>query len=156
METIQQDILADFQPQLIQASAGKRLANYFIDLIVFYVLVFIVSMFIATLSPSSLDDSGNLVSENPLLERLFWLFMYGVYMAAIEGIFKGRSIGKFITGTKAVNMDGTTITVYKAIARGFSRIVPFEPFSALGRNPYPWHDKWNDSLVIDIRNSSLN
>ena len=34
METTQQDILADFQPELIQASPGKRLANYFIDLII--------------------------------------------------------------------------------------------------------------------------
>jgi len=44
----------------------------------------------------------------------------------------------------------------KAIAIGFTRIVPFEPFSALGRPSCPWHDKWNDSYVIDIRNSSFN
>jgi len=156
METVQQDILIDFQPELIQASSGKRLANYFIDLIVFYVLIFIVSLFVAVLSTSGLDDSGQLVSDNPLLERLFWLFMYGAYMAVVEAIFKGRSIGKFITGTKAVNTDGTSISFSKAIARGFSRIVPFEPFSALGRPPYPWHDKWNDSYVIDISNSALN
>jgi len=156
METVQQDILIDFQPELIQASSGKRLANYFIDLIVFYVLIFIVSLFVAVLSTSGLDDSGQLVSDNPLLERLFWLFMYGAYMAVVEAIFKGRSIGKFITGTKAVNTDGTSISFSKAIARGFSRIVPFEPFSALRRPAYPWHDKWNDSYVIDIRNSALN
>jgi uncharacterized RDD family membrane protein YckC len=81
--------------------------------------------------------------------------MYGAYMAIIEGIFKGRSIGKFITGTKAVNEDGSNISFTTAIARGFSRIVPFEPFSALGSPSYPWHDKWNKTYVIDIRNSSL-
>jgi len=114
METVQQDILIDFRPELIQASSGRRLANYFIDLIFFYVLVFIVSLFIAAVSSSSRDDSGQLVSDNQLLERLFCLFMYGAYMAIVEGIFKGRSVGKFITGTKAVNIDGSSIFIFKS------------------------------------------
>ena len=154
MDTVQQDILADIEPQLVQAGSGKRLANYFIDLIVFYILLFIVGMVLAVASPSSLDDGG-VVSDNPLLERLFWLFMYGVYMTFMEAIFKGRSIGKFITGTRAVNEDGSIISFSTALARGFSRIVPFEPFSALGNPAYPWHDKWNRTYVIDIKNSSL-
>lgn len=156
METVQQDILLDIQPQLVQASSGKRLANYFIDLIIFYVIVFIVGMIIAVTSPSSLEDGDGLISDNSLLERLFWLFMYGVYMAIVEGIFKGRSVGKFVTGTKAVNEDGSAISFSTAMARGFSRIVPFEPFSALGNPSFPWHDRWNKTYVIDIKNSELN
>jgi uncharacterized RDD family membrane protein YckC len=154
METVQQDILIDIEPQLVRASTGKRLANYLIDFVVFLIVVFILAIIIAMVSPPSSDESG-LISDNSLLERLFWMFMYGAYMAIIEGIFKGRSIGKFITGTKAVNEDGSNISFTTAIARGFSRIVPFEPFSALGSPSYPWHDKWNKTYVIDIRNSSL-
>lgn len=154
METVQEDILIDIQPQLAQASSGKRLANYFIDLIVFYILMFIAGMIMALLSPSSVEDVGAM-SENVLLYRLFGLFLYGVYMALVEAIFKGRSIGKLITGTKAVNFDGSNISFATALSRGFSRIVPFEPFSALGNPAFPWHDKWTNTFVIDIKDSSL-
>jgi uncharacterized RDD family membrane protein YckC len=154
METVQQDILVDVRPELVPAGAGRRLANYFIDLIVFYLLAVVAGTVIALVSPESIDNVSAL-SENPFLDRLISLFFYGLYMALMEGIFKGRSIGKFITGTKAVNSDGSTISFSKALARGFSRIVPFEPLSALGRPPHPWHDRWTDTYVIDVRDSGF-
>jgi uncharacterized RDD family membrane protein YckC len=83
------------------------------------------------------------------------MLMYSVYMALVETIFRGRSIGKFITGTKAVNEDGSSISFTTALARGFARIVPFEAFSALGNPSYPWHDKWCRTYVIDIKDSGL-
>ena len=76
-------------------------------------------------------------------------------MSAIEAITKGRSLGKIITGTKAVNDDGSNIGSGTAFKRGFSRIVPFEIFTALGSPSYPWHDKWNHTYVIDIKKSSI-
>lgn len=154
METAQQDILVDIEPQLVQASTGKRFANYLIDLLVFYILIFIGAMVMALLNPESVDDAG-MLDMNPFLDRLLWLVLYGVYMSLVEGIFKGRSLGKLVTGTKAVNEDGSTLSFSKALARGFSRIVPFEQFSAFGNPSYPWHDKWTNTYVIDIRESSL-
>lgn len=153
-ETIRQDILVDVEPQLVQASSGKRLANYFIDLILFYILFFILGMIMAIVSPESLENDA-LFSDNILLDRLFTLILLGLYMSLVEGIFKGRTLGKLITGTKAVNADGSTISFVTALRRGFSRIVPFEPFSALGNPPYPWHDKWTNTYVIDMRLSRL-
>lgn len=153
-EITQQDILVDMEPQLVQASSGKRLANYFIDLILFYILLFILGMIIALTSPQSLEND-TLLSDNVLVDRLLSLILFGVYMSLIEGIFKGRTLGKLITGTKAVNADGSTLSFSTALGRGFSRIVPFEPFSALGNPPYPWHDKWTNTYVIDVRNSIL-
>lgn len=153
-EITQQDILVDIEPQLVQASSGKRLANYFIDLILFYILLFILGMIIALTSPQSLEND-TLLSDNVLVDRLLSLILFGVYMSLIEGIFKGRTLGKLITGTKAVNADGSTLSFSTALGRGFSRIVPFEPFSALGNPPYPWHDKWTNTYVIDVRNSIL-
>ena len=153
-EIIQQDILVDIEPQLVQASSGKRLANYFIDLILFYILFFVAVTIIALVSPESLEND-TLISDNPLLDRLFSVFLYVLYMSIVEGIFKGRTLGKLITGTMAINADGSTISFSTALGRGFSRIVPFEPFSALRNPPYPWHDKWTNTYVIDIRNSRL-
>ena len=68
--------------------------------------------------------------------------------------FKGRSIGKFITGTKAVNADGSDMRVETILLRSLSRVVPFEPFSAFGG--HPWHDKWTRTHVIDVRKTEQN
>jgi uncharacterized RDD family membrane protein YckC len=148
METIEQDILVDLQPRLVQANSGKRLANYVIDLVIFYLIFFVGAIALFVASPDTADEST--VSSNSVWIRLFAMLTYGLYMGLLEGVFGGRSIGKFVTGTKAVNEDGSPIAFSTALARGFSRIVPFEPLSAFGT---PWHDKWNKTYVIDIRES---
>jgi uncharacterized RDD family membrane protein YckC len=61
---------------------------------------------------------------------------------------KGRTIGKFVTGTKAVNIDGSEMDPKTVLIRSLCRIVPFEPFSAFGG--HPWHDTWSKTCVIDI------
>ena len=61
-----------------------------------------------------------------------------------------------MNGTRAVNEDGTRITFKTALLRSLSRLVPFEAFSALGANPpYPWHDRWTGTYVIDETQSRL-
>ena len=66
-------------------------------------------------------------------------------------IFKRRTIGKFVTGTKAVNTDGSKMEPKTILLRSLCRIVPFEPFSALGNPSRPWHDKWSKTYVIDVK-----
>lgn len=72
-----------------------------------------------------------------------------IFMGFYEYLTKGVTLGKLITGTKAVNQDGTNITIGTAFLRSLCRIVPFEPFSALTTPCYPWHDKWTKTFVID-------
>jgi uncharacterized RDD family membrane protein YckC len=84
---------------------------------------------------------------------LISLIFYALYMGLVEGVFKGKSLGKLITGTKAVNMDGSKISFATAFARGCSRAVPFCVFSAFGTPCYPWQDKWTNTLVIDEKKS---
>lgn len=111
-------------------------------------------MFWATItviiSPSTIDeiDEGD-NGFGSLSQRLISLIAYAVIMGLVEGIFRGKSIGKFITKTKAVNEDGSYISFGKAFARGFVRAVPFEALSAFGNPSYPWHDKWTHTYVID-------
>jgi hypothetical protein len=57
-----------------------------------------------------------------------------------------------ITGTKAVNHDGSNISAKTAFLRTLCRLVPFEPFSAFG---IPWHDSWTHTHVIDVKQSQL-
>ena len=75
-------------------------------------------------------------------------------MFAQETLFKGKSFGKLITGTRAVNLDGSLITVRTAMLRALSRAVPFDVFSALGTTCNPWHDKWTDTMVMDEKRST--
>jgi uncharacterized RDD family membrane protein YckC len=136
------------------ATQGQRFANYLIDLVVFYLFVLllgaILGIIIYTMNPqSTFFDDGNDDFFGSITDRLFGLVLYGLFMSLVEGIFKGRTLGKLITGTKATKEDGTNITWGDAFKRGFSRAVPFEPFSALGG--MPWHDKWTDTRVVKIR-----
>ncbi len=140
---------------LVRASTGKRFLNYLIDLVLFYVIVFLFGIILALTAPSFIDDLNSGNTGLNLLDRLFTLILYALYMSVVEAIFKGRSLGKLITGTKAVNLDGTPISAGTAFARGFSRAVPFCAFSALGTPCNPWQDSWTNTMVIDIKSSTL-
>ena len=56
METTEQHLFADNEYQLVQASGGKRFANYIIDLIVFYALLFGSGIIIGLLNPAAFDS----------------------------------------------------------------------------------------------------
>ena len=58
METYNQEILTELEYNLVQASSGKRLANYLIDLVVFYVLVFLIAMAIAFFNIQTLKTTA--------------------------------------------------------------------------------------------------
>lgn len=148
------NLLENVEYELVQASGGKRFANYIIDLISFYVLTIVAFIVFATVSPETLAGVDTESTGFSLVDRLITWFLYGVYMFVIEAVFKGKSLGKLITGTRAVNDDGTKISFQTALKRGFSRIVPFEQFSALGSPSYPWHDSWTNTYVIDERQSN--
>jgi uncharacterized RDD family membrane protein YckC len=139
---IQQDLLTDVETEINQepAPTSIRFANYLIDLVVFYVLNILVS----------LAFTSWLRSEGRPMIYLTSYCLYIAYFTLIEGATGGRTVGKFITGTKAVKEDGETITWNDALLRSLSRIVPFEPFSAFGG--YPWHDRWTHTKVVKINN----
>jgi len=155
MENEEQHLLADLEVNLVQAGSGKRLANYLIDLVVFYILLFCVGIVIGALDPNASEDLNSVSSLGTLADRLLTLICYGIYMGLVEGLFRGKSLGKVITGTRAVNEDGSRVSFKTGFLRGLYHAVPFDAFSALGQPPYPWHDKWAKSYVIDERRSSL-
>ncbi|WP_157557946.1 RDD family protein [Niabella aurantiaca] len=139
----------------MRASTGKRLLNYIIDVIVFYVLIFILAFLLAALSP---QIAAFLISDDPgpsLLSTLFYLALYALYMGSAESLLKGKTLGKYLTRTRAVNLDGSPISTRTAFLRGFSRATPFCAFSALGSPCDPWQDRWTKTLVVDEQQSNL-
>lgn len=153
-EEISEDLLT-IEQEPVRADTGKRLANYLIDLVSFYIVALVVGVLIALISPSVVANLGE-DSGNAVVDRIISLGLYGLYMSIIEALFKGKSLGKLITGTRAVNMDGSRISVGTAFARGFSKAVPFCVFSALGTPCNPWQDRWTDTMVMDEKKSAYN
>jgi uncharacterized RDD family membrane protein YckC len=158
METVTNDVSQDvlsseYERNLVEASKGKRFANLLIDVVLFYVLFTIIALVFFVGNPEAAEQyAAGSDSRSGLLENLIGMVLYVLYFFAMEALFKGKTIGKFITGTRAVyEHDGSTITGKSALTRALSRIVPFEAFSALfGR---PWHDSWTDTIVIDEKES---
>jgi uncharacterized RDD family membrane protein YckC len=145
------DLFDDTAYRLVQASMGKRFLNYFIDVIVFGVLIFITLMAMATVNPQLIESfiKKNETGDFSFIEQLLIQVIYGTYMFIVEALFKGKSLGKLVTGTRAVKQDGTLIVLRDAQLRGLCRMVPFNAFSALGTPSYPWHDRWTKTYVID-------
>ena len=145
-----QDLLADLEVNIQQAGSGRRFANWFIDGIVFY-LVIVVLVLVVDITPLFSFMYLGVGFLDSIINRLIGSLMYGLFMGLVEAIFKGKTFGKLITQTRAVNEDGSPITPKTAMLRGLCRAVPFEVFSALGSPTYPWHDRWTHTYVIDER-----
>ena len=79
------------------------------------------------------------------------MVLYAIVMFVIEAAFQGKTLGKLITGTRAINVHGAAPTFTQLLARNFIRAVPFNALSAFGKPCAPWHDKWSDTYVVDER-----
>lgn len=84
-----------------------------------------------------------------LLDILIMLLLVVAYYTVLEAAFKGRTIGKWLTGTMAVQTNGAMLSFKKALLRTLCRFIPFEAFSALGGKP--WHDTITDTVVVNKR-----
>lgn len=122
------------------ASGGKRFANYLIDWIVLYLLK-IVLLF-GYMRSVDTDMSGYFTSI------LISILLLIVYYTVMESIL-GKTVGKFITGTRVVYEDFSKPSAGKIFVRSLCRIIPFEPFSCLGSKPTGWHDTIPELWVID-------
>jgi uncharacterized RDD family membrane protein YckC len=136
---------------LVPANPIKRLTNYLIDIILFYILL---SVLISIFFPGFIEIIKN-QKQVSLSNEIILQFFYGLYMSLIETIFKGKSPAKFLTGTRVVYYNGGAISSETAFIRGLCRLIPFEQISAIGFPPNPWHDRWPRTLVIDENLSSI-
>jgi len=100
-------------------SSGKRFLNFIIDffacMIGASILGFIISFFI------NISEGLFLL----LFSQLLFLGTYFAYYAIMEIKFQ-KTVGKFLTKTKVVKMDGTTPENSEIIMRTFCRFIPFD------------------------------
>lgn len=153
-----QDFLNYETERLLQyqyATQGQRFLNWLIDnLLMNYGISYITGMGVGVvLNAISPDFLFEVVYGNSW-QRLVFLYLVGIvnyviYYTLCEKLFKGYTLGKLITGTRAIRQDGGELTFRNALLRSVSRLVPFEVFS--GFNTLAWHDEWTDTMVIKAR-----
>lgn len=122
------DGLTQTEPLLVPASKGKRFANLIIDHIIIMPLlwgIFSLAYLSGMLVP---DENGH----PGIAEYIINILWYAIYYILSEGLLNGKSIGKYITGTRAVTINGEQMNGGMVLKRSFSRLIPFEALSFFG------------------------
>ncbi|MEP6710923.1 MAG: RDD family protein [Ferruginibacter sp.] len=140
------DFLEGIDTIVVPADKNIRFVNWVVDIIAYYILSLFAGVLMGLLAPDFIRKIVYDKTDYLLFSYGTALFVFLFYYIVIEGLTKGKSLGKLITKTRAVKEDGSAINWRDAFKRGLARAVPFEPFSAFGDRP--WHDKWTDTVVI--------
>lgn len=130
--------------EMVIASTGQRLGNMFLDIIFYFIFALVFGLILGLIGLSGIIEEMN--------DHLLGAIIFLIYFVPQEAL-SGRTLGKLITGTKAVNEDGSNLTFGKAVGRTLCRFIPFEAFSFLGGQGRPkgWHDRIPKTKVISIR-----
>lgn len=136
------------QVEEAMADRGLRFANFLLDGIAFLLFSFtsgiVLGIFLAFFWFEGLQQ----------MEQ--WGFGVNLLVSVLSGIIfytlfetiTGRTPGKYITGTRVVNVDGTKPGFVTILIRSLVRFIPLDPFSFLGLQPTGWHDRVSHTAVI--------
>ncbi|MCB1275798.1 RDD family protein [Prosthecobacter sp.] len=134
------------------AGGGKRFLNFLIDRVAILGIFFVMGIVLVILDERGITHRAASFFDdiNTLQDMLITGLAGVVYYGCLEGAW-GRSLGKWITGTKVVTVSGEPLKFGTVLGRSLVRMVPFEAFSFLGGDASGWHDKWSGTRVIDLR-----
>jgi uncharacterized RDD family membrane protein YckC len=140
------------------ASKGKRFVNFIVDYILYYIIFQIIFTIILL---TFVQGYQNFVINNNLSTTMISIFIlllnnlfYMMFMSFQEYLLKGRTIGKYLTGTKVVKEDGSIPEMKDYFIRSLCRLIPFEAFSFLGETG--WHDSISKTRVVNNSEYMLN
>src|SRR5690606_34483299 len=99
---MESNLLDDFQIEQPRASKTLRFVNLLIDTIAFYVIALVLGGFIGFNAPDVVEN------ENfSIFSYLISISLFLLYFSVFEAFTNGRTLGKLITGTRAVKEDGS-------------------------------------------------
>ena len=142
----------------IYASHRQRFANWIIDnfllrLVISFTTVPIFINFVNIQSHgwefTVTDAFGDSAFSEFTIYYIIASLHYLVYYILCEKLCRGYTLGKLISGTRAIRQDGRELNVMDVVRRSLVRIIPFEVFSGL--NSLPWHDSWTKTIVVETR-----
>jgi uncharacterized RDD family membrane protein YckC len=151
----QQENLFEDYIQYKTATSGQRFVNWLVDnLLMRFGLSYVTGTLVNILIENFFPDFAIRVDyrldpwDILLLSYAITIFNYLLYYTICEKAFKGYTLGKLMSGTRAIRDDGKELTFKDAFLRSLTRLVPFEAFSGFGK---PWHDSWTHTQVIQVR-----
>lgn len=125
------------------ASSSQRFINFIIDRVFIYILFVGLGFLDAFAGTQYLE----FIASNWFLDVLVTSLTMVLYCTVTEAVF-GKTIGKVITRTKVVDLEGQRPELMNLLGRNLVRLIPFEAFSFLGSSPVGWHDSMSDTRVI--------
>lgn len=133
------------------ASSNQRFLTYLLDGLIIgpgsLAIGFGVGIALSVVGKTSEET----VNRASLYVQLFVWIMIFLYYVGMEAML-GRTLGKLVTGTRVVSVDGTDPSIGQIIGRTLCRSIPFDPLSFLfGSEPVGWHDKISGTRVISVR-----
>lgn len=149
--TASENLLHDIEQEMHyeqDATPKLRFVNYIIDLLSFYAIII---AFIILIALSAYGSRVFQVLENmsDMSDFVLLHVLYGFYMLIIEGVFKGKTLGKLITRTRVVHLHNASFGWRDALLRGFMRMIPLEYVTGCVGSPF--HDQWTETRVIKER-----
>lgn len=142
------------QPAFEYATVGQRFVNAMADAVAIYLVMIVIGYMMA-----GIIIGFNRHTHMGWLYDVLFLFPLNtptlimsnmLYYYCAEAITKGKSLGKYITRTRALDENSfEPITIRHALTRTLCRMIPFEPFSALSGRP--WHDIYSRTVVVKDR-----
>lgn len=145
----------DFNLQYNHATQGQRFLNFLIDNVLMRLtLTYGTGLLLARIFTAVFPGlMFRIFNENAriglyILAFLIIIINYLVYYTLCEKLFRGQTIGKLFTGTRAIRYDGEELTFRDALLRSLCRLIPFEVFSGFG---IPWHDSFTNTMVVSTR-----
>ena len=137
------------------ASKNKRLTNYLIDMVGYLILSMFIGVAIGILALGTGTEAVFLEGEETspiaakLTEWLWGMVVVVLYYTVMEYFFKGKTLGKFITKTRAVTLENERLDFQTTFIRSLCRVIPFETFSFIGEESNGWHDSISKTKVIE-------
>jgi len=114
------------------ATDQQRISNLVIDTIIIYLLYSVmINIFL-------------------MKGWIIYLMIFFAYYLIFESTLK-QTVGKMITKTRVVKIDGSTPNLSTIFLRTIFRCIPFEFLSFIGsKNPTGWHDSISNTRVEKI------
>ncbi|MFI8379139.1 RDD family protein [Leeuwenhoekiella sp. NPDC079379] len=126
--------------QLYVTNSGVRFVNFIIDFIVFILLI---------LAGTFILDSVFTTSNNELLLSIGYGMVFILFMVyyGVSEYFSQKTLGKFFTKTKVVNLDGSKPGALTILIRTLCRLIPLDRLSFLIFKS-GFHDKLSHTQVV--------
>ena len=115
------------------ASAGQRFLTYLIDLVIYYVIIFVFGLIIGM-------TSEGILAIIPLLA-------FFAYYAVMEHML-GQTVGKIVTKTKVIKRNNKKANFLNIFSRSILRLIPFDSFSYLFGTEQGFHDLLSGTKLI--------